>query len=47
LSKTLGDFWNGKIKGQPAKSGIYIYLISGIKADGSRAQLKGTVMLIR
>jgi len=46
-SKTLSGFWDGKIKGQPANSGIYVYLVSGIKADGSPVQLKGTVTLIR
>lgn len=46
-SKKPGSFWDGKVKGRPANSGIYIYLVSGVKTDGSPVQLRGTVMLIR
>ncbi len=39
--------WDGKLKGKPAASGVYVWMIKGIDTNGSVVEMKGTVILIR
>lgn len=39
--------WDGKIKGKPAASGTYVWMIKGIDKNGSIVEMKGTVILLR
>jgi gliding motility-associated-like protein len=39
--------WNGRYKSLDAPVGTYVYFISGIKEDGSKVRLKGSVTLLR
>jgi gliding motility-associated-like protein len=39
--------WNGKINGQDAATGTYVYFVTMAFADGSQQTFKGTVVLIR
>ena len=39
--------WDGTLKGKPAASGTYVWMIKGIDTNGSVVEMKGTVILIR
>jgi gliding motility-associated-like protein len=39
--------WDGTLKGKPAASGTYVWMIKGIDKNGSEIEMKGTVILIR
>ena len=39
--------WDGTLKGKPAASGTYVWMIKGIDKNGSVLEMKGTVILIR
>jgi gliding motility-associated-like protein len=39
--------WDGKLKGKPAASGTYVWMIKGIDVNGSVVEMKGTVILLR
>jgi gliding motility-associated-like protein len=39
--------WDGKLKGKPASSGTYVWMIKGIDVNGSVVEMKGTVILLR
>ncbi len=39
--------WDGTIKGKPAASGTYVWMIKGIDKNGSVVEMKGTFILIR
>jgi gliding motility-associated-like protein len=39
-------YWDGRIKGKKAQTGVYFYLISYYDAIGEQKQLKGTVSLV-
>ena len=39
--------WDGKLKGKPASSGTYVWMIKGIDKNGSVIEMKGTVVLLR
>lgn len=39
--------WDGNIKGKPAATGTYVWVIKGIDTNGSVVEMKGTVILIR
>ena len=39
--------WNGKIKGQPASTGAYVYFTEMVCESGETFSFKGTVMLVR
>lgn len=39
--------WDGRIAGQPAPAGAYVYELRMVFADGTQQQLKGTVVLVR
>ena len=39
--------WNGTIKGKPAASGTYVWMIKGIDKNGTVIEMKGTVILVR
>lgn len=42
-----GRGWDGRLKGLPQKSDVYVYLATGINYLGKKIERKGTVMLIR
>jgi gliding motility-associated-like protein len=39
--------WDGTLKGKPASSGTYVWMIKGIDVNGSIVEMKGTVILLR
>ncbi|MBL7702086.1 MAG: gliding motility-associated C-terminal domain-containing protein [Ferruginibacter sp.] len=39
--------WDGTLKGKPAASGTYAWMIKGIDKNGSVVEMKGTVILLR
>ena len=39
--------WNGTLKGKPAASGTYVWMIKGIDKNGTVIEMKGTVILVR
>ena len=39
--------WDGKYKGKPVKSGVYVYLLSVEFADGNTIEQKGNITLLR
>ncbi len=39
--------WDGTLKGKPASSGTYVWIIKGIDKNGSVVEMKGTVILLR
>ena len=39
--------WDGTIKGKPAASGTFVWMIKGIDKNGAVVEMKGTVILIR
>ncbi len=39
--------WDGTIKGKPAASGSYVWMIKGIDKNGAVVEMKGSVILIR
>jgi gliding motility-associated-like protein len=39
--------WDGTLKGKPAASGTYVWMIKGIDVNGSVVEMKGTVILLR
>jgi gliding motility-associated-like protein len=39
--------WNGKLHGQDAQAGAYVYQVSATFTNGTKKQYKGTVVLIR
>ncbi len=39
--------WDGTLKGKPASSGTYVWMIKGIDVNGSVVEMKGTVILLR
>jgi hypothetical protein len=39
--------WDGTLKGKPASSGTYVWMIKGIDKNGSVVEMKGTVILIQ
>jgi gliding motility-associated-like protein len=39
--------WDGTLKGKPASSGTYVWMIKGLDKNGSVVEMKGTVILIR
>jgi len=39
--------WDGALKGKPAASGTYVWVIKGIDKNGSVVEMKGTVILVR
>ncbi|MEP7237066.1 MAG: T9SS type B sorting domain-containing protein [Ferruginibacter sp.] len=39
--------WDGTVKGKPAASGVYVWMIKGIDKNGAVVEMKGTVVLIR
>lgn len=39
--------WDGRLKGKPAASGTYVWMIKGIDVNGSVVEMKGTVILLR
>jgi len=46
-SKTSGEGWNGKINGQDAPVGTYIFSFTAQDLDGNTIQRKGSVTLIK
>jgi gliding motility-associated-like protein len=42
-----GKGWDGRLKGLPQKSDVYVYLATGINYLGKKVERKGTAMLIR
>ncbi len=43
----LDGFWDGKINGAAATTGVYIYLLDGTFLSGDRIRKKGTITLFR
>ena len=43
----INSGWDGRIKGQPASEGIYYYIITGTKQDGSKYIEKSFIYLYR
>jgi gliding motility-associated-like protein len=39
--------WDGTLKGKPAATGTYVWMIKGIDKNGSVVEMKGTVILLR
>ena len=39
--------WDGTLKGKPAASGTYVWMIKGIDKNGAVVEMKGTVILVR
>jgi gliding motility-associated-like protein len=39
--------WDGTLKGKPAASGTYVWMIKGIDRNGAVVEMKGTVVLLR
>ncbi len=39
--------WDGTLKGKPASSGTYVWMIKGIDKNGAVVEMKGTVILVR
>ncbi|MBK8520268.1 MAG: gliding motility-associated C-terminal domain-containing protein [Chitinophagaceae bacterium] len=39
--------WDGTLKGKPASSGTYVWMIKGIDVNGSVVEMKGSVILLR
>jgi gliding motility-associated-like protein len=39
--------WDGTLKGKPAASGTYVWMIKGIDKNGAVVEMKGTVILLR
>ena len=39
--------WDATLKGKPASSGTYVWMIKGIDVNGSVVEMKGTVILLR
>ena len=39
--------WDGTIKGKPAASGTYVWMVKGIDKNGNLVEMKGTVILLR
>ena len=39
--------WDGTLKGKPAASGTYVWMIKGIDKNGAVIEMKGSVILIR
>jgi len=39
--------WDGTLKGKPAASGTYVWMIKGIDKNGAVIEMKGTVILVR
>ncbi|WP_205512507.1 right-handed parallel beta-helix repeat-containing protein [Longitalea arenae] len=39
--------WDGQYKGKPQPIGVYVFVLSGIRSDGSRVNQKGTFNLVR
>lgn len=39
--------WDGTLKGKPAASGTYVWMIKGIDKNGSVVEMKGAVILLR
>jgi len=39
--------WDGTYKGKPQPVGVYVYVVAGTMADGSKVTYKGTFNLIR
>jgi gliding motility-associated-like protein len=46
-TKDLSKNWDGTLKGKPAASGTYVWMIKGIDVNGSVVEMKGTVILLR
>ncbi len=46
-SRDITEGWDGKVDGEPAPLGSYVYTIRFIDADGEEHRRKGTVTLIR
>lgn len=46
-TSSLHDEWDGLYKGKPQPVGVYIYVMSGTLADGTKVTRKGTFNLIR
>lgn len=44
---TIEGFWDGKINGTPAPTGVYVYLLNAYFLSGERKQKKGTITLYR
>ena len=39
--------WDGKLKGKPASSGTYVWMIKGTDTNGAVVEMKGSVILLR
>ncbi len=39
--------WDGTLKGKPAASGTYVWMIKGIDKNGAVVEMKGSVILVR
>jgi gliding motility-associated-like protein len=39
--------WNGTVKGTPAPTGTYVYMVTVALPGGTRQFFKGTIVLIR
>lgn len=46
-TKTIGEGWDGTYKGLPQSSGVYVWLLEAIDADGNIVRQRGSSILIR
>jgi gliding motility-associated-like protein len=46
-SNNISKGWDGKINGQPAAAGVYVWFISGRFLDNKVMEKKGTLVLVK
>ena len=46
-SQEIGEGWDGKFNGEPAKSEVYVYTLVALTKRGQVKEYKGHVTLIR
>ena len=46
-ARDINTGWNGTVKGEPAPSGVYVYVITGLSYENKNIQQKGIITLLR
>jgi gliding motility-associated-like protein len=46
-SSDVNESWEGTLKGMPAPTGIYVYVITGVSYDNKNIKQKGIITLLK
>jgi gliding motility-associated-like protein len=46
-ARDINTGWNGTVKGEPAPSGVYVYVVTGLSYENKNIQQKGIITLLR